>query len=55
MAKPVPAKYQNAKMLNQISLEEKIALVSGDGGYDTNGRHEEIAQRQAEEVQISLV
>lgn len=38
------------ELLNQISQEEKIATVSGDGAYDTKGCHEAIAQRQAEAV-----
>lgn len=38
------------ELLNQISPEEKIATVSGDGAYDTKGCHEAIARRQAEAV-----
>ena len=37
-------------LLGQISLEEAIASVSGDGAYDTKGCHEAIALRQADAI-----
>lgn len=37
-------------LLGQISTEEQIASVSGDGGYDTKGCHEAIALRQAHAI-----
>lgn len=36
-----------ACLLEQISVDETIASVSGDGAYDTKGCHEAIAQRGA--------
>ena len=37
-------------LLGQISTEEQIASVSGDGAYDTKGCHEAIALRQADAI-----
>jgi hypothetical protein len=37
-------------LLGQISTEEQIASVSGDGSYDTKGCHEAIALRQADAI-----
>jgi hypothetical protein len=37
-------------LLNQIPVEETVASVSGDGGYDTKGCHEAIAQRGAQAI-----
>jgi hypothetical protein len=36
--------------LEQISLDESIASVSGDGAYDTKGCHEAIARRGAHAI-----
>ena len=36
--------------LGQISTEEQIASVSGDGAYDTKGCHKAIALRQADAI-----
>lgn len=37
-------------LLGQVSTEEQIASVSGDGAYDTKGCHEAIALRQADAI-----
>jgi Transposase DDE domain len=37
-------------LLEQISVDEPIASVSGDGAYDTKGCHEAIARRGAQAV-----
>jgi hypothetical protein len=39
-----------ACLLEQISVDETIASVSGDGAYDTKGCHEAIAQRGAQAI-----
>lgn len=39
-----------AFLLEQISVDETIASVSGDGAYDTKGCHEAIAQRDAQAI-----
>jgi hypothetical protein len=37
-------------LLDQISADETIASVSGDGAYDTKGCHEAIARRGAQAI-----
>ena len=37
-------------LLDQISVDEVIASVSGDGAYDTKGCHEAIARRGAQAI-----
>lgn len=39
-----------ACLLEQISLDETIASVNGDGSYDTKGCHDAIAQRRAQTI-----